>query len=60
MKSGCVPDGRVQHGARIGYYFSSLFENAGKGGVWMEQILKVVVIVVLTIVIAALNGDKKD
>ena len=32
-----------------------------KGGVlWMEQILKAVVIGVLTVVIAALNEDKKE
>lgn len=61
MKSGCVPDCRIQHCILMGNIFLFLFANAGKGGVWMEQILKAVVIGVLTAVIAVLNeNDKRD
>ncbi len=36
------------------------FYNTRKGGVWMEQILKAVVIGVLSVVIAALNESDSD
>ena len=35
-------------------------EYQKEGGVWMEQIVKAVVIGILSVVIAALNEDKGD